>query len=74
MGSFSWNKADKLTQIENISYGCRFKFLIPKEFLRLSNNAQLKFINDFQDNNLINRVKHRKGSLFSADEINLQIS
>jgi hypothetical protein len=44
------------------------------EFLRLSNNAQLKFINDFQDNNLINRVKHRKGSLFSADEINLQIS
>jgi hypothetical protein len=32
MGSFSWNKADKLTQIENIAYGSPFKFLIPKEF------------------------------------------
>ena len=32
MGSFSWNKADKLTQIENVAYGAPFKFLIPKEF------------------------------------------
>ncbi len=32
MGSFSWNKADGLTQIENIFYGSSFKFLIPKEF------------------------------------------
>jgi len=32
MGSFSWNKADKLTDIENIAYGASFKFLIPKEF------------------------------------------
>jgi len=32
MGSFSWNKADELTNIENISYGSVFKFLIPKEF------------------------------------------
>jgi hypothetical protein len=32
MGSFSWNKADKLTAIENVVYGCSFKFLIPKEF------------------------------------------
>ena len=32
MGSFSWNKADDLTSIENISYGKSFKFLIPKEF------------------------------------------
>ena len=32
MGSFSWNKADKLTAIENIAYGKPFKFLIPKEF------------------------------------------
>lgn len=32
MGSFSWNKADKLTTIENIAYGTSFKFLIPKEF------------------------------------------
>ena len=32
MGSFSWNKADKLTNIENVSYGNSFKFLIPKEF------------------------------------------
>ncbi len=32
MGSFSWNKADKLTAIENIAYGTSFKFLIPKEF------------------------------------------
>lgn len=32
MGSFSWNKADKLTAIENIAYGASFKFLIPKEF------------------------------------------
>jgi hypothetical protein len=32
MGSFSWNKADKLTRIENIVYGSSFKFLIPKEF------------------------------------------
>lgn len=32
MGSFSWNKADKLTGIENVAYGASFKFLIPKEF------------------------------------------
>ena len=32
MGSFSWNKADNLTQIENVAYGSKFKFLIPKEF------------------------------------------
>lgn len=32
MGSFSWNKADKLTSIENVAYGSSFKFLIPKEF------------------------------------------
>ena len=32
MGSFSWNKADKLTAIENIACGASFKFLIPKEF------------------------------------------
>ena len=32
MGSFSWNKADKLTQIENVAFGTNFKFLIPKEF------------------------------------------
>ena len=32
MGSFSWNKADKLTAIENVAYGSSFKFLIPQEF------------------------------------------
>lgn len=32
MGSFSWLKADDLTNIENIAYGATFKFLIPKEF------------------------------------------
>ena len=32
MGSFSWNKADDLTNVENIAYGKSFKFLIPKEF------------------------------------------
>lgn len=32
MGSFSWNKADNLTKIENIVIGKPFKFLIPKEF------------------------------------------
>ena len=32
MGSFSWNKADTLTNIENVAYGTTFKFLIPKEF------------------------------------------
>ncbi len=32
MGSFSWNKADGLTMIENVAYGKDFKFLIPKEF------------------------------------------
>ena len=32
MGSFSWNKADKLTDIENVAEGTPFKFLIPKEF------------------------------------------
>lgn len=32
MGSFSWNKADTLTNIENVAYGTSFKFLIPKEF------------------------------------------
>lgn len=30
MGSFSWLKADRLTKISNIYYGCSFKFLIPK--------------------------------------------
>jgi len=32
MGSFSWNKADELTNTENVAYGTPFKFLIPKEF------------------------------------------
>lgn len=32
MGSFSWNKADNLTAIENVAYGKSFKFLIPIEF------------------------------------------
>lgn len=32
MGSFSWNKADNLTNIENVACGTSFKFLIPKEF------------------------------------------
>ena len=32
MVSFSWNNADKETNIENIAYGKTFKFLIPKEF------------------------------------------
>ncbi len=32
MGSFSWNKADDLTKIENIVGYAPFKFLIPKEF------------------------------------------
>lgn len=32
MGSFSWLKADNLTQIANVVYGKPFKFLIPKEF------------------------------------------
>ena len=32
MGSFSWNKADSLTAIENVAYDTSFKFLIPKEF------------------------------------------
>lgn len=32
MGSFSWLKADKLTDVANIAYGEPFKFLIPKEF------------------------------------------
>jgi len=32
MGSFSWNKADNLTNIENVAYDAPFKFLIPQEF------------------------------------------
>jgi len=32
MGSFSWNKADTLTNIENVAYNTSFKFLIPQEF------------------------------------------
>lgn len=32
MGSFSWNKADGLTGVENVFYKSSFKFLIPKEF------------------------------------------
>lgn len=32
MGSFSWNKADTLTNIENVAGDKPFKFLIPKEF------------------------------------------
>lgn len=32
MGSFSWLKADNLTQIVNVYYNSSFKCLIPKEF------------------------------------------
>lgn len=32
MGSFSWLKADNLTNVANIVEGKPFKFLIPKEF------------------------------------------
>ena len=32
MGSFSWLKADTLTNIANVQEGAYFKFLIPKEF------------------------------------------
>lgn len=32
MGSFSWNRADDTTQIENVARNTTFKFLIPKEF------------------------------------------
>lgn len=32
MGSFSWLKADNLTQIRNVAWGKPFKFLIPAEF------------------------------------------
>jgi len=32
MGSFSWNKADTETDIENVASGEEFKFLIPVEF------------------------------------------
>ena len=32
MGSFSWNRADDLTNIENVAAGTTFKFLIPAEF------------------------------------------
>lgn len=32
MGSFSWLKADGLTQIRNVAVDKPFKFLIPKEF------------------------------------------
>lgn len=32
MGSFSWLKADTMTNIANIAYGKPFKCLIPKEF------------------------------------------
>lgn len=32
MGSFSWLKADGLTNVSNVASGRPFKFLIPKEF------------------------------------------
>ena len=32
MGSFSWMKADTLTNTANILEGAAFKFLIPKEY------------------------------------------
>ena len=32
MGSFSWNRADDLTNIENVAANTTFKFLIPAEF------------------------------------------
>lgn len=32
MGSFSWMKADDLTDIANVVYGKPFKMMIPKEF------------------------------------------
>ncbi len=43
------------------------------EFVKISDIAQRKFINDFQDSNLIRKLKNKKGALFSANEINLQI-
>ena len=32
MGSFSWLRADKTSNIKNVAYGTSFKFLIPEEF------------------------------------------
>jgi len=32
MGSFSWLKADDLTNVRNVANGFEFKFLIPKQF------------------------------------------
>lgn len=36
MGSFSWNRADKLGKYENIYGGCAFKFLVPRSSAGLS--------------------------------------
>lgn len=43
------------------------------QFLRLSDKAQKKFINDFEDKNLINKIKYLKGKIFQADKINLNL-
>lgn len=32
MGSFSWTRADKATRRSNLTYGDKYKILIPKEF------------------------------------------
>jgi hypothetical protein len=32
MGSFSWTRADKTTKRSNLTYGDRYKILIPQEF------------------------------------------
>ena len=36
------------------------------DFMKLSDIAQRKFLNDFEDKNLINKIKYSKGKIFQA--------
>jgi glutathione synthase/RimK-type ligase-like ATP-grasp enzyme len=62
MGSFSWNKADKLTAIENVACGSSFKFLIPKEF-----GGEFIKDNDFSLTKKIELLKAKYPSIWAGD-------
>lgn len=62
MGSFSWMKADKLTQTANVAYGMPFKFLIPAEF----GGGYIK--DHYRDYGLIGEPDANHSGAWNADE------
>ena len=41
------------------------------DIINISNETQKQFLINFQDNNLINKIRNKKGALFRTNEINL---